>query len=124
MTLFFKAIINTYDFINLPSNYISLRTVGSINVRADDELAKFAAEVMSVDNCILKMNLSFVPDHDFINVRGASYRFLFCPTDTIEQGHKVGVDGQCFIKKCPFETSKCANDRTCLKGLSCLARYI
>jgi len=26
------------------------------------------------------------------------------------------------LKKCPLETSKCANDRQCLKGLSCLAR--
>ena len=39
-------------------------------------------------------------------------------------GHTVGVDGKCFLQKCPLETSECANDRTCLKGLSCLARYI
>lgn len=38
-------------------------------------------------------------------------------------GHTVGVDGKCFLQKCPLETSECANDRTCLKGLSCLARY-
>ena len=50
-------------------------------VRADDELAKYAAE-----------------------------------------GNKVGVDGECFIKKCALQTSKCANDPNCLKGLSCLAR--
>jgi hypothetical protein len=38
------------------------------------------------------------------------------------EGNKVGVDGQCFIKKCALETSSCANDPNCLKGLSCLAR--
>ena len=37
-------------------------------------------------------------------------------------GNSVGVDGKCFLTKCPLETSACANDRTCLKGLSCLAR--
>jgi hypothetical protein len=37
-------------------------------------------------------------------------------------GNEVGVDGQCFMKKCPVETSKCASDLSCLKGLSCLAR--
>jgi hypothetical protein len=37
-------------------------------------------------------------------------------------GNAVGVDGQCFIRKCSLETAKCANDPTCLKGLSCLAR--
>lgn len=50
-------------------------------VRADDELAKYAAE-----------------------------------------GNAVAVDGECFIKKCALETSSCANDPNCLKGLSCLAR--
>lgn len=50
-------------------------------VRADDELAKYAAE-----------------------------------------GNAVTVDGECFIKKCALETSSCANDPSCLKGLSCLAR--
>jgi len=49
--------------------------------RADDELAKFAAE-----------------------------------------GNAVGVDGTCFMKKCALETTSCANDPSCLKGLSCLAR--
>lgn len=39
------------------------------------------------------------------------------------EGNTVGVDGQCFIRKCALETSQCANDPTCLKGLSCLARY-
>lgn len=38
-------------------------------------------------------------------------------------GHSVGVDGKCFLTKCPLETAECANDRTCLKGLSCLARF-
>ena len=38
------------------------------------------------------------------------------------EGNAVGVDGQCFMKKCAIETSRCANDPTCLKGLSCLAR--
>eukprot|EP01036_Dinobryon_divergens_P024742 gene24742-33216_t len=40
------------------------------------------------------------------------------------EGHKVGVDGQCFMRKCALETSSCANDPSanCLKGLSCLAR--
>jgi hypothetical protein len=38
------------------------------------------------------------------------------------EGNKVGVDGQCFFKKCALETSACANDPNCLKGLSCLAR--
>eukprot|EP01035_Chromulina_nebulosa_P018846 gene18846-24631_t len=37
-------------------------------------------------------------------------------------GNTVGVDGQCFLRKCSLETAKCANDPTCLKGLSCLAR--
>eukprot|EP00981_Chlorochromonas_danica_P007703 scaffold1869_cov163-Ochromonas_danica.AAC.15 len=50
-------------------------------VRADDELAKYAAE-----------------------------------------GNKVGVDGQCFMRKCAVETVNCANDPNCFKGLSCLAR--
>ena len=42
------------------------------------------------------------------------------------EGHKVGVDGQCFMRKCALETSSCANDPSanCLKGLSCLARYV
>ena len=41
------------------------------------------------------------------------------------EGNKVGVDGQCFLRKCALETSSCANDPSanCLKGLSCLARY-
>lgn len=52
-----------------------------VSVKADDELAKFAAE-----------------------------------------GNSVGVDGSCFMKKCALETTSCANDPTCLKGLSCLAR--
>ena len=41
------------------------------------------------------------------------------------EGNKVGVDGQCFIKKCALETTRCANDPSanCLKGLACLARY-
>jgi hypothetical protein len=38
------------------------------------------------------------------------------------QGNAVGVDGQCFIRKCAVETSQCANNPSCLKGLSCLAR--
>ena len=38
------------------------------------------------------------------------------------QGNEVGVDGQCFMKKCALETSRCANNPNCLKGLSCLAR--
>ena len=54
---------------------------GSIMSRADDELAKYAAE-----------------------------------------GNTVGVDGQCFLKKCAIETSQCASDLSCLKGLRCLAR--
>ena len=37
-------------------------------------------------------------------------------------GNKVGVDGQCFFKKCALETSSCANNPSCLKGLACLAR--
>ena len=39
-------------------------------------------------------------------------------------GHSVSVDGNCFLTKCHSETVKCANDRTCLKGLSCLTRYV
>lgn len=40
------------------------------------------------------------------------------------EGHKVGVDGQCFLRKCALETTSCANDPSanCLKGLACLAR--
>ena len=38
------------------------------------------------------------------------------------EGNRVEVDGQCFFKKCALETSACANDPSCLKGLSCLAR--
>lgn len=38
------------------------------------------------------------------------------------EGNAVGVDGQCFINKCSIETAKCVNDRTCVKGLSCLSR--
>ena len=41
-----------------------------------------------------------------------------------QQGNKVGVDGQCFLRKCAVETSACANDPTCFKGLSCLARHV
>jgi hypothetical protein len=40
------------------------------------------------------------------------------------EGNKVSVDGQCFFKKCALETSACANNPNCLKGLSCLARFI
>lgn len=36
--------------------------------------------------------------------------------------NKKGVNGLCFVKKCALETSACASDQTCLKGLSCLAR--
>ena len=39
------------------------------------------------------------------------------------EGNVVGVDGTCFFKKCALETSACGNDPSCLKGLSCLARY-
>lgn len=38
------------------------------------------------------------------------------------EGNPVGVDGQCFLKKCPLETQGCASDLNCIKGLSCLAR--
>ena len=38
------------------------------------------------------------------------------------EGNSVGVDGQCFLKKCAIETSQCASDLSCLKGLRCLAR--
>lgn len=38
------------------------------------------------------------------------------------EGHEVGVDGQCFMKKCPLETTNCAGDVSCIKGLACLAR--
>lgn len=38
------------------------------------------------------------------------------------EGNKVGVDATCFIRKCALETTQCANDPNCLKGLSCLAR--
>jgi hypothetical protein len=38
------------------------------------------------------------------------------------EGNAVTVDGECFMKKCSLETSSCASDQTCLKGLSCLAR--
>ena len=54
---------------------------GGVISRADDELAKYAAE-----------------------------------------GNSVGVDGSCFLKKCAIETSQCASDLSCLKGLRCLAR--
>ena len=37
-------------------------------------------------------------------------------------GNTVGVDGKCFLTQCSSETADCGNDRTCLKGLSCLAR--
>jgi hypothetical protein len=37
-------------------------------------------------------------------------------------GNKIGVDAQCFINKCLVETTKCANNPSCMKGLSCLAR--
>lgn len=38
------------------------------------------------------------------------------------EGNKVGVDAQCFLRKCSIETSMCTKDPNCLKGLSCLAR--
>ena len=38
------------------------------------------------------------------------------------EGNAVAVDGECFIKKCSIQTSRCASDQNCLKGLSCLAR--
>ena len=38
------------------------------------------------------------------------------------EGNKVGVDTQCFFRKCALETATCANDPNCLKGLACLAR--
>lgn len=38
------------------------------------------------------------------------------------EGNKVGVDTQCFFRKCAVETAKCANDPNCLKGLACLSR--
>jgi len=59
----------------------SLLSFGPTQLRADDELAQYAA-----------------------------------------QGNEVGVDGQCFMKKCALETSRCANTPSCLKGLACLAR--
>ena len=40
------------------------------------------------------------------------------------EGNKVGIDGQCFLRKCALETSSCANNPTCFKGLSCLARSV
>ena len=65
----------------LPLLVTSSTTILPQTVRADDELAKYAAE-----------------------------------------GNEVGVDGQCFMKKCALQTTACANDPNCLKGLSCLAR--
>ena len=38
------------------------------------------------------------------------------------EGNNVGVDGQCFMKKCAIESYNCASDPNCVKGLSCLAR--
>lgn len=54
---------------------------GGSFLRADDELAKFAAE-----------------------------------------GNEVGVDGQCFFKKCALDSYQCASDSNCLKGLACLSK--
>ena len=61
----------------------ALLSSGPTQLRADDELAQYAA-----------------------------------------QGNEVGVDGQCFMRKCALETSRCANTPSCLKGLACLARLI
>ncbi len=65
----------------LMSVSLLLPSLAPMGARADDELAKYAAE-----------------------------------------GNAVAVDGRCFMKKCALETSSCANDPSCLKGLSCLAR--
>lgn len=39
-------------------------------------------------------------------------------------GNVVKVDSKCFMNKCAAETKRCANDQTCLKGLTCLARLV
>lgn len=72
----FKKVIKPFC---ISAAFLSLAPIQQI--RADDELAQFAA-----------------------------------------QGNEVGVDGQCFMKKCALETSRCANTPSCLKGLACLAR--
>ena len=37
-------------------------------------------------------------------------------------GNTVGVDGECFVKKCSLESVKCASDQNCIKGLACLGK--
>jgi hypothetical protein len=78
-----------------------------------------------------------IPMPELLNIKKAILSVMLCPilfSSTIArsddelakfaaEGNKVGVDAQCFIKKCAFETSQCVNNPTCIKGLSCLARF-
>lgn len=41
-----------------------------------------------------------------------------------KEGNKVGVDAGCFVRKCSLPTHKCLNNPDCLKGLSCLSKYV
>lgn len=41
-----------------------------------------------------------------------------------KEGNKVGVDARCFVQKCSLQTHECVNNPDCLKGLSCLSKYV
>ena len=81
------------------------------NVKATINPIKFIIKAMK--SMLISLTLLSNPYISFADDELAQYA---------AQGNEVGVDGQCFIKKCGFETSACANDPNCLKGLSCLAR--
>lgn len=68
-----------------------------------------------ITSVILSLSLLSTPSISFADDELAQYA---------AHGNDVGVDGQCFFKKCSFETSACANDPSCLKGLACLARCV
>ena len=88
------------------------------NINADTNISgnnfTFKHVYKFVTSLMLSISLLSNPSYSFADDELAQYA---------AQGNDVGVDGQCFFKKCSFETSACANDASCLKGLACLARY-
>jgi hypothetical protein len=78
-----------------------------------DNWSKSIKKSMAAGMMLLAMGSPMVPGSAWGDDELAKYA---------AEGNTVAVDGECFIKKCALETSACANDPNCLKGLSCLAR--
>eukprot|EP01038_Epipyxis_sp_PR26KG_P009534 gene9534-12842_t len=92
------------------NNCVDVASVGNISTEKKNPIKKLLTALGALLLCPILLGGSMAVNADDELAKYAA------------EGNTVGVDGQCFMRKCALETSKCANDPTCLKGLSCLAR--